>query len=1088
WSLARVLLLERSDPALLWAAATQAILAVSVGLYAWLIAEEAPAHAAAWLGVIAGGLVAVSYSQGRGSSAAKAALLAIGYVLAERALRRAALARRVAWRPLAGQAWRLFRRPLLYAGWSVSAGVIGLALVRNLLILGGGRTRETWAVLGLLLITGLYAASAWLFRRRPALSLRLVWLAAGLLVVPWTLLTRLGWYTWQPYPPLPRHALAWTGLALVELAAGIALARRLGNGRWAQPPQVVAHLLLPFALLWGVADVLASSATVGLGVAFYLLATWVDRHFRPPTARVRGRFLYPAAALVPVWTVYLLARFAPTAPQTTYGLMLLAFTLPMLFLGRWLERRERAYGLPLYLIAYGTAIAGTMLVAHDRPALIGALLFDAVVAFISTWTFREPLWLYPATAALPAALLLALAEANVPASRHGWALIALGGLYQGVAWVFRRGLSASAVGLANRMLALPGRVEMARYGTPFLVAAFALVAMGLPPSGQDRLGAQVGYGAAALLYAVSAAWLRQPILLTPAAGLAVGPYWLVVLDLGIGRADYGLALWPGIGAALLVAYVLDRQPPGGSSDSNRQPPGGSPFPWYNPVQWLQATAERLLNWWALPFYAVAFGGAAVSALLSPAIPPRLPTVLLLAAAIYGLAALRFRLRGWFLLAATSAQLAVLAAIRGSAWWERPERVALAFVPVTIATALIGLAIERRFREGSPLGGGEQALQAGWSRPLYALLVVNLAMGQAISIGASSPESVWITLAHTVLLTLLATAWVSPGLAYLPPLLGVVVLGQELSWLNAPDTTWPWALALLALAYGLVGYLLRYLRQRAIPAGEAAGVLGPPASSRQARTGMLAVLTAGRVWERPLRLGGWLLSGLSLLWMFNVGVNVTGLIVRAIFRQPLLEPAETPRVQMVVAVLAILGLFYLAAALVDGKRWLGYWAIGLLLAAWSLEWLLLWGQREVQWYALPAGIYLLGIGYLEWREGNRGLACWVDRAALLLLLGSAFWQSLGADGWPYALLMGGEGLLVVWWGSTRRLRRFLYAGVIGVTVDVAGQLIDPLLSANRWIVFGAAGLALVALAILVERRLETALALTQEVRQRLEKWE
>jgi uncharacterized membrane protein YczE len=86
-------------------------------------------------------------------------------------------------------------------------------------------------------------------------------------------------------------------------------------------------------------------------------------------------------------------------------------------------------------------------------------------------------------------------------------------------------------------------------------------------------------------------------------------------------------------------------------------------------------------------------------------------------------------------------------------------------------------------------------------------------------------------------------------------------------------------------------------------------------------------------------------------------------------------------------------------------------------------------------------------------------------------------------------MGFEGLMITWWGSTRRLRRFLYAGVIGVTIDVTWQLIDPLLTAtNRWIVFGIVGVFLVSLAIIVERRLEKVMALTKDVRRRLENWE
>jgi hypothetical protein len=203
----------------------------------------------------------------------------------------------------------------------------------------------------------------------------------------------------------------------------------------------------------------------------------------------------------------------------------------------------------------------------------------------------------------------------------------------------------------------------------------------------------------------------------------------------------------------------------------------------------------------------------------------------------------------------------------------------------------------------------------------------------------------------------------------------------------------------------------------------------------------------------------------------------------------LTPGDGQLVQMVVGVFSLLGLFFLASAVVDRLPRLGYVAMAMLLGAWSLELALVWGQREVQYYAIPAGVYLLMVGYLEWHRGSRALARWVDYSALVLLLGTSFWQSLGPVGWSYALLMGFEGLAITWWGSTRRLRRFLYAGVVGVTVDVAGQLIQPLLTAtNRWIVFGIVGIFLVSLAILVERRLENVLALTKDVRRRLEDWE
>ncbi len=151
-----------SDAVRLWTAGGQLLLAGVYALWAWFRAQEGWAHLAAWLGVLAGGVAASAYSMGHGSAAFKAALGAAVYVLLERALNSQALQRRWAG---AAQAWPLYRRALLVAGWAISGGAIGLALIRNLVLLGGGRIQTVWAIAGLLVVTALYAASAWLFRR-----------------------------------------------------------------------------------------------------------------------------------------------------------------------------------------------------------------------------------------------------------------------------------------------------------------------------------------------------------------------------------------------------------------------------------------------------------------------------------------------------------------------------------------------------------------------------------------------------------------------------------------------------------------------------------------------------------------------------------------------------------------------------------------------------------------------------------------------------------------------------------------------------------------------------------------------------------
>jgi len=1033
-----------TDAARIWAAAGQLTLGAAYGVMGWYTSHEAWGHIAAWLGACAGGLIAAAYSRGQGSSAARTALLAILYVGAERTLH----ALRV--RQTAARAWFIYRRPLLVAGWAVSGVAVALALVRNLWLLGGGPVCETWAIVALLLIVALYATSARLFHRPLFL-----WLAAPLLIALWTILTHRGWYVWPEAPEAPRYALAWTVLAWLLVLAGLLLDclapekkechARLPVSAYSFPLRVTAHILLPFSLIWGMADPSTSSVTWGLGLGFYILAAVVDRH-RGRTGPAGARFLYPAALVGPVWTIYLLANSCPGLPHAHFGLLLLALALPVFLIARLLRRVDPADALPVYFSSYGCALVGTMLVSYERGLLVLALLFDAGLAALSAWRMREPLWVYPAAVCPPGALLLALAEAGFDPHRRGWWLIGLGAVYLLQAWMLRR-------------------IRRASYALPLMAAAYLIIALGLPMCSYEQTAAFWAYSGAALVYAASAIGLRQPLLFTPAVALLTVPYAIAIdRTWWLTPADRGLAWWPGIAVALLIAHLLDHFL-------------GMPrdFPWGRPARWLPEAVRRWTGWWGLPFYVWGYVGALASASLSSAYPGRLALALALAAFVYGLATYRFRLRGWLLLAVGTAQVSWLAAIGAAAqstwglpplWAERlskPAWRALAFLPVTLATAAGGLWIERRRGEGSPLAD-LRALWTGWSRPLYALLVLDFIAGQVVSLRNAQPGT-WVGLVHTLLLFTLAVLWEQPWMPYVAAALGFITVIERLVWVMAPATDVPVAFALLALGYGLVGYGLEYARAR----GRLQGL---------------------RVLERPLEQTGLLLSaiatGMLLLW----APSVLERLIHALIGRPMLMPKDVPMVQAAVAVLALTGLLYLGAALVRRWYWRGYGAVALLLCAWSLEWLLVWDLREVQWYALPAGVYLLGVGYLEWRQGRKGLARWIDRAALLLLYGTSFYQSLArAYGWPYALLLGAEGLMMIWWGSARRQRHLLTFGVLGVVLAVSGQLLRQLFSiANAWIVFGIVGLFVITVAILIERSLETVKKAVQDWRERLEKWD
>ena len=1074
-----------TDGMRLWGAGSQLLLGLVYALYAWAAYREHWAHAAAWLVAGGGGFLAVAYSAGRGSLAAKVAVGSLAYVLAERGLnalrRRPGLARRR--RALARLAWRLFGRALLLAGWVGSAAAVVVALVRNLILLGGGRSHQTWAVVALFLVVGLYALAAWLFRR-PLLA----WLATLLSFAPWTILAHLGWYVArQPLPP--EFAISWLALAWVLYLVGlglVAVARRA----YAVPPRVVAQLLIPCALLWGAAHIDTSRITFGLAVAFYALAAALEhrRLRRPGQTPGRpawgARFLYPALGLVPVWGVYLLAWLAPAAPHEHYGLLMLAFAAPMLALGRGLLRLAprgelaAAYALPAYLTGYVSLLVGTLLVAHDQPLLAAVLFYDALFFAASARLFRHPLWAYPAAVSLSLSVLLAVDYVGVPGDRQGWWLIGLGGLYLLVAWLLRRR-------------------RLDPYATAALTVGFALVALGLPPSSQDRTGALWGYGAAAVFYGGSAVWLGQPLLFASACALAAVPYGVGV-DMAVRPEYHGLALFPGALAALAAAWWLDR----------RLGPWPA-FPWGQVARWPLALAGQLVGWWSLPLYGLGLGLAAASPFFTASRAGLAALNWLLTALVFAWAACRFRLRGWLVAAAVAVHLGAVSWLQELGWWRYPAEAWAQFLPLTVLTAAAALVIERARGEGSPLrlgrlpGAGERPgpdlrglraapglagpalgpalgpCLAGWSRPLYALVLVDLVAAQLGSLGGTSAGAL-VSLSHALMVGVLATFWCARRLPYLSAGLGVLALGQWLSSRGLAVPGWPVPLAELALAYGLAGYALALAlarEQRWLERARRPGLL-----VRRARQ---AVASLG-LWERPLqRFSSWFSIGVLALTAW-LGPDLARWTVRALLGLPFRDLTELATVERVVGVLSFVGLLYVAAAYTRRRLRLGYLAVGMLLAAWTLYafYVQRWdGAAHVQWYALPAGLYLLGIAWQEWERGNRTLGRALDYAAVLLMMGSLFWQTL-LFGWRYALMLGGEGFGSLWWGSARRLRRFLYAGMLGVVLATTAQLINSLRSVNQWIVFGIIGLLVVVAAIVVERKLEDIKAL----RQVLESWE
>lgn len=1022
----------------LWSAGSQLLFGVTYGLFAWRRYQEFWGHIAAWLGMLGGGFVAAAYSQGHGSLAAKGAIIASIMVLAERGLNhlkdRESLTEHL--RAFFRLAWDLYQRPLLFAGWTASVAVTLLALIRNLILLGGGRIQQTWAAAGLLIITALYAVSARLFQRA-----RFVWFAVIVLFAPWTILTNLGWFT-SFKPDLPDFGVSWTFLAWALFLVGLWVAARAPSA-YARPLKTATHLLLPFSMLWAMADTPDSLWTVGLSIALYAASAWLTHRQAkqtdlPPLAATK--FLFPALGLLPLWSVYWLNFLRPDAPHEHYGLLLLTFGVLGLLAGLGLERLaprpnlKRAYGLPAYLTAYLSLIVGTMLVAHLRTTLAWALLYDAVLMAVSAWLFRSSLWLYPASALPVLSLLIALNEAEIPAERQGWWLIGLAAVYLVSAWLLRR-------------------LKLTSYSSPLLAIGFAVIALGLPPSSLDRVGAMWGYGSAALMYAVCAFWLRQPLLLTPASALIVVPYAALIQQWNISPHYQGLSLLPGGALALLAGVLFDRR--FGRLENL-------------PGKWFPRLVNRFLNDWSFPLYILGLGLASAAPFFAGSRAEFIALNFLVLAAFYGWAVYRFRSRFWLTAALFAVHLSLAYYLEYFDLWRVPSQGWLRFLPLTAALTAAGMLMGKRLNEGSPL---REKMLIGWSRPFYLFVFFDVFFSQ-LGGRHGSWESVWLSLGNMVIVAVLVSAWRSKGLAYIAALLGFVTLMQWRGAVEASDISLAVHWAGLSLGYGALGFGYSLLKRWSGLGGERSG--NPSDEQWHA------------VWEVPLQRSGIFLSFFALLTGAVFGIDIAAWSVMALFGLSFREMVDFETVYAAVWVLSLIGLLYAAAAAVYRRVRLGYLAVGMLVAGWFLYayYVNSWENlRQVQWYAMPAGLYLLGIGFAEWMRGNKNFARWLDYAAILLLLGSLFWQTL-VFGWQFALLLGAQGFAAFWYGSARRLRRFFYAGMVGVVLAGLGQLLNALQEVNQWITFGLIGLLLVILAVIVERRLE-AIKAWQQV---LESWE
>jgi hypothetical protein len=209
------------------------------------------------------------------------------------------------------------------------------------------------------------------------------------------------------------------------------------------------------------------------------------------------------------------------------------------------------------------------------------------------------------------------------------------------------------------------------------------------------------------------------------------------------------------------------------------------------------------------------------------------------------------------------------------------------------------------------------------------------------------------------------------------------------------------------------------------------------------------------WRRPLSLGP-LAAGLAL----TVALGMLA---------PLLE--ELPALTFALTTLALI----LATLALRERRFVYGYGAGAALVLAALCQLADWGFREPQWYTLPAGLYLLALAEgLRRFQGRQRLSRLMEAGAATLMLGTTLGQSLRAEGFSstlYAVALCAQSLLLLAYGTLRKLRVPFLGGAAFFVLGVLILSVDPLQSVNRWVLLGLLGMLMVGAYVLLERRQE-----------------
>lgn len=866
----------------------------------------------------------------------------------------------------------------------------------------------------------------------------------------------------------PEFGLVWSGLGLAYLVAGFLLDRN--RVRYSHALYLGGYGLFGWSLIWSIPDRLISTLVLALAVVA-ALASHVLLHFnrhqtfddfmnlfwkRPGTVAqraVRTGFLFFAAyGLVVCLAETLTYNRVPLAWQ---GLGLALVAPIYIAVGLAVRRFKPEYTWPFYSAGFALTAIGAMLAFENETLAFYVLALDTVVYAASAYIFRQAFWLYLSNALVPVLILLALHLNQSLTST--WVAVSFMGLafaYFGLGQWFNRG-RASAAGR---------RASVKNFALAFWVPAYLLSALALAVASSDKSLAIAIYSAGVGLYALSAWVHRKPVFLYPAVWLSAVPYYLLMTLTALPPAWYGLGWLPLIvGLILLGKFVFHKRPLSGCWAAPRTIGEGKVS------QAEPAGAFAFFTHPALPFYLLAYTLSVSMLVLSQTTALTFTVALGAATLLYVASAILFRRAAWLFPGLFTLHFGVLTSLAIYPSDKPAQYVALPFLGLTWLVALAGYGVSRWLPSARPSTSGPNVFRVGrrelsfgnlpvfghlltpsWSQPFFIFTALDVLGWQLLALGRYDTALI-VALGFMLLLMLFATLWQDLALAYGALVFLTLAVGTRLAWAQL-------SFAEGAASLGGMGFAL-YLLARLLD------WVSPLGKDHRLRLRII------RLWVAPLTNAAVLLTGLGVI-----------LTLPFIVAQTLTSAAA----------LAFAGAFYLTLAFRGRYYRLGYAALAMLQLAWVL--VLAYGSvREPQLYAIPAGLYFTGMGYLE-RRRSRGLfAIVIEVFGLAVLLLTSFIQSLkgGADGLPFFVLLLLEGLLVIAWGASRRLKLPFFIGLGASALNVAGQIVVLFNGGStlaRWTIIGSAGLLLVFAAVLVERQRALLLTKAQEWREALETWD